>query len=149
MVQILQQRNTECKFFTVLRVVYRITFSADTVPFRICYCITEVLYDRSDHVKASVLWRHGERDFIGFYWDPYEMSVTNHPRSVIEKYGTSSTRVHRCVQRRKYIFPDPLPKAHTYAANGRTPSCQTPPPQQHTRPTAANQIKVLYDLVRP
>ncbi len=55
-VQILQEKSTGCKFFSVfLRVEYRITYSADTVPFRMCYCVSEVLYDRSDHVKVSVL----------------------------------------------------------------------------------------------
>ncbi len=58
-----------------------LTYSADTVPFRICYCLTEVLYDRSDHVKASVrltswlMWfsldstgRSGPSRHPGGYW---------------------------------------------------------------------------------
>ncbi len=79
-----------------MRDAYCITYSADTVPFRICYCLTEVLCDRSDYVKTSVLWRHVWCDIIGFYqayWDPYKMSVTNHPSSVIEKYSYSTTYV--------------------------------------------------------
>ena len=32
-----------------------IMYGADIVPFRICYCLTKVLCDRSDYVKSSVL----------------------------------------------------------------------------------------------
>ena len=49
----------------MLRVAYRITYSKGTIPLRICYCITEVLYDRSFHVKASVRWRHVWLDISG------------------------------------------------------------------------------------
>jgi hypothetical protein len=131
----------------MLRVGYCITYSKGTIPFRICYCLTEVLYDYSNHVKASVLWRHGKGDFIGFDWDPYKMSVTNHPSSLIEKYRNSSTYIRTGVVRTMAVvhctsYYQPLPQENNKAI-GRKSSYrrQTPPPPhtQHTRPTVANQ----------
>ena len=118
------------------------------VQFRICYCLTEELYDRSYNVKASVLWRHGERDFIGFYWDPYEMSVTNRPSSVIEKYRYSSTYVRTIAVVHRTSSQPPPPKN---VAIGRKSSYhrQTPPPHPTHTTHAVNcrksETQVLYD----
>jgi hypothetical protein len=151
----------------VLRVEYRITYSKSTVPFRICYCLTEVLYDCSDHVKASVLWRHGQLDFIGFYWDPYEMSVTSHSSSGVAEFWLMSPYfLHNFITSGVNIPEPPVIKTYRYSSTyvrtmavvHRT-SYQPPPPKKcghrpqiilpqadarrphtpYTRPTAANQ----------
>ncbi len=139
----------------MLRVEYRITYSKSTVPFRICYCLTEVLYDCSNHVKASVLWRHGQLDFIGFYWDPYEMSGTSHSSSGVAEFWLMSLYfLHNFITSGVNIPEPPGIKTYryssTYVRTMAVVHCTSyqPPPQKnaaqrphtpYTRPTAANQ----------
>jgi len=132
----------------MLRVEYRITYSADTVPFRIWYCLIEVLHDRSNHVKASVLWRHGDCDFIGFYILGSVRNVSHKPSMFCDwkilYYSSTYVRTKAEI----HLSRPPPKNPYIRRQRPHTILPDPPPPEQHTWPTAANQIKVLY-LVRP